>query len=98
MRNAVIMVQATCAEGPRGPLLFRFADNGAGIEKETLKTLLENSEVEDGAAHALRNIQKRMRLSFGGGFSFGIKSKPGYYTVIEMRIPSEAELAIPEIK
>ena len=96
--NAVIMAQAICAEGPQGPVLLRFADNGVGIEEAALKTLRENSEAQNGAAHALCNIRRRMRLSFGGSFSFSIKSKPGYYTVIEMRIPAEAELAIPEIK
>jgi sensor histidine kinase YesM len=39
-----------------------------------------------------------MKLCFGDSFSFTIRSKPGYYTAVEMMMPLETELAIPEIK
>jgi two-component system sensor histidine kinase YesM len=107
--NCVILLEASCAgncvakgaEGPGEPLLIRLSDNGCGIESGALETLLCSLEREDGssgAVHALHNIFRRMRLSFGNSFHFNIKSRQGYYTVIEMHIPGETELVIPEIK
>jgi two-component system sensor histidine kinase YesM len=97
--NCVIFLEATCSGYPGEPMRLRLADNGAGMENpEVLLSSLEEEGYRTGITHALYNILKRMRLSFGSGFHFAIKSKAGHYTVIEMLIPAEAELAIPEIK
>jgi two-component system sensor histidine kinase YesM len=97
-RRCVISLDASGDGEDRGPLRLRFVDNGLGIQEETVEEILRDLDKEGGTAHALQNIYRRMKLCFGGSFNFTLRSKPGYYTAIEMLIPVETELAIPEIK
>ncbi|MDR2785127.1 MAG: histidine kinase [Treponema sp.] len=98
--NCVMLLKASLSS--EGLLRLRFTDNGAGMEKEELEALMERLEKTGGGSgevvHALHNIRRRMRLCFGEGFSFDIRSRRGHYTIIEMLIPAGPELAIPEIK
>jgi two-component system sensor histidine kinase YesM len=96
--NCVILLEASCGEKSGEPMRLRFVDNGLGIQDKELTGILDELEKEGGTVHALHNIYRRMKLCFGNGFSFNIRSRRGYYTVIEMLIPGETELAIPEIK
>ncbi|MDR3173322.1 MAG: histidine kinase [Treponema sp.] len=97
-RNCVMLLDASCDEEDKEPLRLRFVDNGLGIREETLEDILRELDNDRGTAHALQNIYRRMKLCFGGSFNFSMRSKYGHYTVIEMLIPPETELAIPEIK
>jgi two-component system sensor histidine kinase YesM len=93
--NCVILIQARPVNG--GSLLLRLTDNGSGIKEEELPQLKERLNSGDGI-DALHNIYRRMRICFGRDFSFEIKSKYGFYTLVEMLIPGTTELVIPEIK
>jgi two-component system sensor histidine kinase YesM len=92
-----ILVQALCREGDGG-LCIRVADNGDGLSPEELAGLNERiagaeSVTDDGGSMgALVNIYRRMRLSYGEGFSMIFRSRKGFYTVVEFRLPGEPEL------
>jgi LytS/YehU family sensor histidine kinase len=97
-RNYIIFLEASCGgEDPgKHPMRLRFIDKGLGIREETAAAMLR--ELDKDRTHALGNIYHRMKLCFGASFDFTIRSKFGCYTVIEMLIPGETELGIPEIK
>jgi two-component system sensor histidine kinase YesM len=94
-----ILVQALCHEGD---LLIRVTDNGDGLSPEELEGLnrrIAAAETDgDGSMGALVNIRRRMRLSYGEGFSMIIRSKRGCYTAVELRLPGEPELILGEAK
>jgi two-component system sensor histidine kinase YesM len=97
-RNCVMLLEASCDEEDKEPMRIRFFDNGLGIQEETVDVILRELDTDKRTAHALQNIYRRMKLCFDDSFSFTIRSRPGHWTVIEMLIPAEMELAIPEIK
>jgi two-component system sensor histidine kinase YesM len=98
--NCVILIQAFTSPADEGPLIIRIADNGKGMEGGEEEGLKQNLAGSGKAKRhtALCNIYRRMKICFGPEFRFTIKNKPGFYFMIEMSVPLEMELAIPEIK
>jgi two-component system sensor histidine kinase YesM len=96
--NCTMLLDASCGGDDRDSLRLRFADNGIGIPEELAENIQKELGRDGGTAHALQNIYRRMKLCFGESFDFSIRSRIGHYTIIEMQIPEEAELDIPEIK
>lgn len=82
-------------EGVRGRLLIRaeiiaehqirflVADNGVGIGRELLETLL-NSE---GKGYGIKNVNQRIKLYFGDPYGIRLTSEPGRGTNVELLIP-----------
>ncbi|MDR2103147.1 MAG: histidine kinase [Treponema sp.] len=100
-----ILIQAYCGDSlnigvKNKELLLRVSDNGSGIDPASVEELKSSIEQDEGReySNALHNIIQRMKISSGENFVFDIKSKKGHYMVIEMHIPAEPELTIPEIK
>jgi two-component system sensor histidine kinase YesM len=96
--NCVMLIEASCDKEDREPMRLRFVDNGLGIREEGVEEILQGLDNDGGITHALQNIHRRMKLCFGDSFDFTVRSKFGYYTIIEMLIPAEIELAIPDLK
>jgi LytS/YehU family sensor histidine kinase len=98
--NCVILIQTFTLPASEKPLIIRITDNGNGMEGGEEEVLKQNL-AGDGKAErytALCNIYRRMKICFGPEFQFSIKNKPGFYFAVEMSVPLEMELAIPEIK
>lgn len=79
-----------------GLLLFTVADNGKGMDGETLSALRENlsrppSFTELGKrgrqSIGLKNIQSRIELYYGHGYGISVESAPGEGTRIHLRLP-----------
>ena len=72
-----------------------FYDNGVGIEKETLQTLIQDLNEE--ARHIQRkktsgigimNVHRRINNYYGAQFGLSIVSEQGQYTCIQIRFPA----------
>ena len=86
-------------------LHVRIADNGVGIRQPELDKLLSKIYRDDAEAEkemdttkksqqakisiGLSNIYHRLRLTFGQGADLQLRSREGYYTVVELIIPQE---------
>jgi two-component system sensor histidine kinase YesM len=98
--NCVVLIQTFTLPAGEKPLIIRITDNGKGMEGGEAEVLKQNLAGGGKAERytALCNIYRRMKICFGPEFRFSIKNKPGFYFVVEMSVPLEMELAIPEIK
>ena len=74
-------------------LIVRITDNGCGIsEKElvTLQTSLQGKyNIEKTSSIGLSNIAKRLKLVFGEYSELDFKSREGYFTSVELKIPEK---------
>lgn len=103
-RSGIILVQSFVKEKR---LHIRIADNGIGMDEETLEKVREKiSRAELETAHTdgvsdhgpeykisigLPNINRRLKLAFGKEAGLSIRSKKGYYTAVEIVIPAGKE-------
>ena len=65
-------------------LVVRVRDNGAGMSEEKLRSLMDETDVEQGIG--LRNVITRMRLLYGPGH-VEVGSREGEGTCVTLRIP-----------
>ena len=83
-----------------GRLHVRIADNGMGIARERLDQIIWTMKHTDGETASehpegnvqggtigLPNIYRRLKLTFGDHAHLLLRSKEGYYTVVELVIP-----------
>lgn len=84
--DGIIRIQA-CRIG--GELQIRISDNGFGMEKEVIDTLLEQKSVTSsrGSGIGLRNIQERIRIYFGSEYGVSIESEPDEGTEVTIHLP-----------
>lgn len=101
-RGGIILVQ-TFIHAKK--LHVRIADNGVGIEQTALDSLLDKIHRYNGEAEkdrdadfksqkskisiGLPNIYHRLRLTFGEQADLLLRSREGYYTVVELVIPKQ---------
>lgn len=67
------------------------ADNGPGIEQERLERIRNDLPIESRSGIALKNIRRRMEMTFGSADSMEIESAEGEGTTVILNIPSEAK-------
>lgn len=75
-------------------VLLRVCDNGVGMTRETLRTIRDDLEAEDGAvrtSYGLKNVHERIRLRSGPGFGVQIFSSPGRGTMAKLVLPFTTE-------
>ena len=84
---------ASWIDAADGRLRLRLADNGRGIEADHLAGILEQMNGGEFPAQkrhiALINIARRLRIAYGDQCHMDIRSKPGYYTCVELQFPAE---------
>ncbi len=71
-------------------LRIKVCDSGKGIPPDELKKLrnsLEGVQIEPGSGIALRNIHRRIRLSFGEPYGLRLESEPRIGTRVIMELP-----------
>lgn len=71
-------------------LQITIADNGCGMDEETLETLrrkIEESKLDTSSSIGLSNINRRIKLCYGEKYGMRIDSKPGEGTSIVLTIP-----------
>lgn len=67
----------------KGTINFAIEDNGPGMEKETIDTILTMQST----GYGLRNVNERLQLRFGTKYGISIQSRLGYGTVMTIVIP-----------
>lgn len=75
-------------------LLFEVADDGKGMEEETLLKLqaaLRSNVSEDGVGIGLRNVNERIKLKYGEVYGLSIASRFGEGTVVTVRLPASLD-------
>lgn len=70
-------------------LILLVEDNGMGMSKERLNSVLTEQEPEYGRHFGLRSVEQRLRLFYGAQFSMKVESELGRGTSIELRIPKK---------
>jgi two-component system sensor histidine kinase YesM len=69
-------------------VVIRVGDNGAGMSAEILNALNEgNVEPSTNGGVGVKNVQERIRLSFGAEYGVRLESIPGAGTTAVVRIP-----------
>ncbi|PNV61948.1 hypothetical protein C0033_11945 [Clostridium sp. chh4-2] len=70
-------------------IVFRITDNGKGIEPETLERLNDYlyGKNEDFKSIGIKNVNRRIGLSYGDGYGIKIQSVPGNGTMVTVVIP-----------
>ncbi|MBO7748085.1 sensor histidine kinase [Paenibacillus sp. MWE-103] len=88
--GGLIVISASAAGGL---LQVRIADNGVGMDKETLALVRADMEREDGKAHGgengigLRNVYRRLKLTYREGTSMTIASAEMRGTTVTLTVP-----------
>lgn len=74
-----------------GDLWFTIRDNGLGMTKEQVDSLLtENAHVSSrrGSGIGVKNVNERIRLYFGERYGLTIESEPDVGTIIRIHLPA----------
>lgn len=75
-------------------LILTVEDNGVGIEREKLDSLLSTSAADSRNSLngiGLANVDTRLKLIYGKGYGLGIESNYGEFTKVSVRIPMEKQ-------
>lgn len=77
------------AKEENGKLLLDLCDNGAGMEKEVLQSILEEKKLQgqDREHIGIQSIQRRIRYLYGAGYGLTVQSTPGEGTVVSLSLP-----------
>ena len=71
-----------------GRIAITIRDNGVGMKKEVLDSILsEDNPHSQGNGIGLRNIDERIRLTYGSSFGLMIESEPDEGTAVTITIP-----------
>ena len=73
-------------------VILEVKDTGAGMDEETLTSLLTKIRNEDTTSFGLVSAYKRLKLLYGDEVDFDIVSKAGEGTTIAIRFPGKEEL------
>ncbi|NLG83212.1 MAG: sensor histidine kinase [Firmicutes bacterium] len=76
-------------------LLLEVADNGVGINRETLaeiQAVLEGKIAPPERYIGLRNVHERIRLRYGNAFGLRLESVEGQGTVVTLRLPVKGKM------
>ena len=89
--GGLITIRARVDEG--GSLKIAVADNGRGIDAQTLNRIAAGlddpgAEPEDSYSIGLSNVHQRLRILFGEPYGLSIESEPGVSTVVTIAMPA----------
>ena len=66
-------------------LAIYITDNGNGMDEEQISRVFRESP--DGKLHAIKNIDRRIKLRYGEAYGVTIKSAPGEGTQVKLSLP-----------
>ncbi len=72
-------------------LVIDIEDNGLGMRPEVAASLLDEDRPEvrtSGSGTGVRNVHRRIRLTFGEGYGLTIMSEPDEGTLVRIRLPA----------
>ena len=89
-KPCILLIQGQVNE-ENGMLCLTVVDNGTGIPSEKLKELEQRCFQEEEVLHndhiGLENVLNRLRLFYGDGFRFSLRSQENHYTAFTLYIP-----------
>lgn len=100
LENAIYHGMAGCEEDGRitvtakrdgSDLVIDVADNGTGMPPEVVERLLDESQPQtrsSGSGIGVRNVHRRIRLTFGEGYGLEVFSEPDEGTTVRIRLPA----------
>lgn len=72
----------------RRDMLLQVIDDGAGMTAEQLDQAMQKSDSPSGASgYGIKNVDDRIKLTYGGEYGVSMFSKPGIGTAVTIRIP-----------
>ncbi|MDG0791523.1 sensor histidine kinase [Cohnella ginsengisoli] len=74
-----------------GTLVIEIEDDGVGMTAEKMKSLFVGPVTGKAGGYGLRNIEERIRLSYGAAYGIYFRSEPGAGTVVTLRLPDARE-------
>ncbi|WP_040950345.1 cache domain-containing sensor histidine kinase [Gorillibacterium massiliense] len=74
-----------------GDLLIEIADDGVGMDADTLSAILRPAEKGERGSYGVRNIEERLQLSYGLQYGLKYYSSPGMGTRVVLRLPERRE-------
>lgn len=86
-RYSAVCVINIYAEEYEGGMKLYVEDNGPGIESERLRKIRENQPIESRSGIALKNIRRRMEITYHLDDAMEIQSEEGNGTTIILTIP-----------
>jgi two-component system sensor histidine kinase YesM len=72
-------------------VLISISDDGVGMSMDTIAEVFsDNPEISGSGLRQLgmRSVHERIRYAFGDGYGLSIKSEPGKYTTMIIRLPA----------
>lgn len=100
LENAIYHGMAGCEEDGRitvtarrdgSDLVIDVADNGTGMPPEVVERLLDESQPQtrsSGSGIGVRNVHRRIRLTFGEQYGLEVFSEPDEGTTVRIRLPA----------
>lgn len=100
LENAIYHGMAACeddglilvtARREGGDVVIEVADNGTGMRPEVVAQLLDEDRAappDKGSGIGVRNVHRRIRLTFGEPYGLTIRSEPDEGTVVQIRLPA----------
>lgn len=89
-KPCILLIQGQVNE-ENGMLCLTVVDNGTGIPSEKLNKLEQRCFREEEVLHndhiGLENVLNRLRLFYGDGFRFSLRSQENHYTAVTLYIP-----------
>ncbi len=77
-----------------GDLLLTIADDGAGMDQETLDLARRNcakTVVKEARSIGMSNVHNRIRLNYGDGYGLRLESVKGIGTTVTLRLPAAVQ-------
>jgi two-component system sensor histidine kinase YesM len=70
-----------------GTVILRVADDGKGMSKDKIQTILTEDTSQDYHGYGIKNIHQRLQLNYGPEYGLSFKSAIGQGTTVILRIP-----------
>ncbi len=67
-------------------IIFMVRDNGRGMERETIESILNMEYVASYGGYGIKNLIRRIQLYYGSPYGIEIESKVGEGTIVTIRI------------
>ncbi|WP_168121354.1 sensor histidine kinase [Paenibacillus sp. HB172176] len=87
-RGGMITIKCYC--GNHSDLIIDVTDNGTGMTEEQIAAIHKpesGTDAQEGTGIGIRNVEDRIRLTFGDSYGLSIVSVPGMMTTVELRLP-----------
>jgi len=68
-------------------IVLTVEDDGVGIPEDKIATLLVEGGSSDRHGYGVRNVNERIRLTYGEGYGLSFARRPGGGTIVTVRIP-----------